>query len=110
MSHFLERLTYLARRREPFADGLGELRDEDRMWEEGYRQRWQHDKIVRSTHGVNCTGGCSWKIYVKSGVVTWETQQTDEAHASTGAMVLRASRHALTSRLRTIGYLIRLAL
>ena len=77
MSHFLERLTYLSRRREPFADGLGELRDEDRMWEEGYRQRWQHDKIVRSTHGVNCTGSCSWKIYVKSGVVTWETQQTD---------------------------------
>jgi nitrate reductase / nitrite oxidoreductase, alpha subunit len=29
------------------------------------------------TGGVNCTGGCSWKIYVKSGVVTWETQQTD---------------------------------
>ena len=77
MSHFLERLTYLSRRREPFAEGLGELRDEDRTWEEGYRQRWQHDKIVRSTHGVNCTGGCSWKIYVKSGVVTWETQQTD---------------------------------
>jgi nitrate reductase / nitrite oxidoreductase, alpha subunit len=77
VSHFLERLTYLTRRRESFADGLGELRDEDRMWEEGYRQRWQHDKIVRSTHGVNCTGGCSWKIYVKSGVVTWETQQTD---------------------------------
>jgi len=77
MSQFLERLTYLSRRREPFADGYGELRDEDRMWEEGYRQRWQHDKIVRSTHGVNCTGSCSWKIYVKSGVVTWETQQTD---------------------------------
>ena len=77
MSHFLERLTYLSRRREPFADGLGELRDEDRMWEEGYRQRWQHDKIVRSTHGVNCTGSCSWKIYVKGGIVTWETQQTD---------------------------------
>lgn len=77
MSHFLERLTYFSRRREPFAGGHGELRDEDRMWEEGYRQRWQHDKIVRSTHGVNCTGSCSWKIYVKSGVVTWETQQTD---------------------------------
>jgi len=77
MSHFLERLTYLSRRRDSFADGHGELRDEDRMWEEGYRQRWQHDKIVRSTHGVNCTGSCSWKIYVKSGVVTWETQQTD---------------------------------
>ncbi len=77
MSHFLERLTYFSRRRESFANGHGELRDEDRMWEEGYRQRWQHDKIVRSTHGVNCTGSCSWKIYVKSGVVTWETQQTD---------------------------------
>ncbi len=77
MSHFLERMTYLTRRRESFAGGLGELRDEDRLWEEGYRQRWQHDKIVRSTHGVNCTGSCSWKIYVKSGVVTWETQQTD---------------------------------
>jgi nitrate reductase alpha subunit len=77
MSQFLERLTYFTRRREPFSDGYGELRDEDRMWEEGYRQRWQHDKIVRSTHGVNCTGSCSWKIYVKSGVVTWETQQTD---------------------------------
>jgi nitrate reductase / nitrite oxidoreductase, alpha subunit len=77
MSQFLERLTYLSRRRESFSHGLGEVRDEDRMWEEGYRQRWQHDKIVRSTHGVNCTGSCSWKIYVKSGVVTWETQQTD---------------------------------
>jgi nitrate reductase alpha subunit len=35
MGHFLERLTYLSRRREPFASGLGELSDEDRMWEEG---------------------------------------------------------------------------
>ena len=32
---------------------------------------------MRSTHGVNCTGSCSWKIYVKGGIVTWETQQTD---------------------------------
>ena len=46
-------------------------------WEDGYRKRWQHDKIVRSTHGANCTGSCSWKIYVKGGIVTWETQQTD---------------------------------
>src|SRR5690242_21503325 len=77
MSQFLERLTHLSRRRESFSHGLGEVRDEDRMWEEGYRQRWQHDKIVRSTHGTNCTGSCSWKIYVKGGIVTWETQQTD---------------------------------
>lgn len=26
-----------------------------------YRDRWSHDKVVRSTHGVNCTGSCSWK-------------------------------------------------
>jgi nitrate reductase / nitrite oxidoreductase, alpha subunit len=48
-----------------------------REWEELYRDRWSHDKIVRTTHGVNCTGSCSWKVYVKDGLVTWETQQTD---------------------------------
>lgn len=42
-----------------------------------YRERWSHDKIVRSTHGVNCTGSCSWKVYVKDGIITWESQQTD---------------------------------
>ncbi len=42
-----------------------------------YRDRWSHDKEVRSTHGVNCTGSCSWKVYVKDGIITWETQQTD---------------------------------
>jgi nitrate reductase / nitrite oxidoreductase, alpha subunit len=50
---------------------------EERNWESLYRNRWQHDKVVRSTHGVNCTGSCSWKIFVKNGVVTWEMQQTD---------------------------------
>ncbi len=48
-----------------------------RQWEEFYRNRWQHDNIVRSTHGVNCTGGCSWQVYVKDGIITWEMQQTD---------------------------------
>ena len=48
-----------------------------RRWEEFYRHRWQHDRIVRSTHGVNCTGGCSWQIYVKNGIVTWEMQALD---------------------------------
>ena len=42
-----------------------------------YRDRWSHDKVVRSTHGVNCTGSCSWKVYVKDGIITWESQQTD---------------------------------
>ena len=48
-----------------------------RKWEEFYRNRFQHDRVVRSTHGVNCTGGCSWQIHVKDGIVTWETQQLD---------------------------------
>ena len=42
-----------------------------------YRDRWAYDKVVRSTHGVNCTGSCSWKVYVKDGIITWEAQQTD---------------------------------
>ena len=48
-----------------------------RRWEEFYRNRWQYDKIVRSTHGVNCTGSCTWQIHVKDGIVTWEMQGLD---------------------------------
>jgi nitrate reductase / nitrite oxidoreductase, alpha subunit len=77
MSQFLDRLTFFKRTSVPFSNGHGVTTDEDRRWEDGYRKRWQHDKIVRSTHGANCTGSCSWKIYVKNGIVTWETQQTD---------------------------------
>jgi nitrate reductase / nitrite oxidoreductase, alpha subunit len=77
MSHFLDRLTFFNKVTDRFSDGHGSVTREDRRWEDSYRQRWQHDKIVRSTHGTNCTGSCSWKIYVKNGLVTWETQQTD---------------------------------
>lgn len=48
-----------------------------RSWEEFYRNRWQYDRVVRSTHGVNCTGSCSWNIHVKDGIVTWEMQGLD---------------------------------
>ena len=78
MSHLLDRLNFLqSKELEKFSNGHGHVTREDRGWEDTYRNRWRHDKIVRSTHGVNCTGSCSWKIYVKSGIVTWETQQTD---------------------------------
>ncbi|MBI3110017.1 MAG: nitrate reductase subunit alpha [Ignavibacteriales bacterium] len=57
------------------------IKDEEnpllRGWEEFYRNRWQHDKVVRSTHGVNCTGSCTWMIHVKDGIVTWEMQGLD---------------------------------
>ena len=77
MSHFLDRLKFMSKVKSTFSNGHGAVVKEDRKWEDAYRQRWQHDKIVRSTHGVNCTGSCSWKVYVKNGLITWETQQTD---------------------------------
>ena len=77
MSHFLDRLKFMSKVKSTFSNGHGAVVKEDRQWEDAYRQRWQHDKVVRSTHGVNCTGSCSWKVYVKNGLITWETQQTD---------------------------------
>lgn len=62
---------------EPSSDYRELHRADGRRAEEFYRERWRHDKVVRSTHGVNCTGSCSWKVYVKDGIITWETQQTD---------------------------------
>lgn len=50
---------------------------EQRKWEDFYRNRWAHDKVVRTTHGVNCTGSCSWNVYVKQGIVAWEMQALD---------------------------------
>jgi nitrate reductase alpha subunit len=61
----------------PSADYREVHRRDGREAEAFYRERWRHDKVVRSTHGVNCTGSCSWKVYVKDGIITWETQQTD---------------------------------
>ncbi|MBT1001112.1 nitrate reductase subunit alpha [Paenarthrobacter sp. DKR-5] len=58
-------------------DGRAVFREGGRKGDVFYRDRWSHDKVVRSTHGVNCTGSCSWKVYVKDGIITWETQQTD---------------------------------
>lgn len=62
--------------KEPIGNSSGK-KIEGRPSEQFYRYRWQYDKEVRSTHGVNCTGSCSWRIFVKQGIVTWELQQTD---------------------------------
>ncbi|MFS3127296.1 nitrate reductase subunit alpha [Nocardioides sp. Bht2] len=59
------------------ADNRAVFREGGRAGDVFYRDRWSHDKVVRSTHGVNCTGSCSWKVYVKDGIITWEAQQTD---------------------------------
>ncbi len=58
-------------------DGRAVFREGGRAGDVFYRDRWSHDKVVRSTHGVNCTGSCSWKVYVKDGIITWESQETD---------------------------------
>ena len=62
---------------EPSPDGRELHRRGGRQAEEFYRERWRHDKVVRSTHGVNCTGSCSWRVFVKDGIITWETQAVD---------------------------------
>ena len=58
MSHFLDNLTYFTRKKpETFSAGHGITTNEPRDWERAYRGRWSHDKVVRSTHGVNCDPG-----------------------------------------------------
>ncbi|MDB1089841.1 nitrate reductase subunit alpha [Streptomyces sp. ACA25] len=67
----------LLTRNEVSADGRAVHSQGDQEWESFYRGQWAHDKVVRSTHGVNCTGSCSWMVYVKEGIITWEHQATD---------------------------------
>ncbi|MFC6322359.1 nitrate reductase subunit alpha [Companilactobacillus baiquanensis] len=62
---------------EKFNGNFTQLEEDSRRWEKLYKERWSHDKVVRTTHGVNCTGSCSWNVYVKQGIVTWEHQSTD---------------------------------
>lgn len=75
-SKFLKKLRYF-KPIDQLSDGWSQLSLGNREWEKVYRQRWQHDKVVRTTHGVNCTGSCSWKVFVKDGIITWENQQID---------------------------------
>ncbi|MBL8793627.1 MAG: molybdopterin-dependent oxidoreductase, partial [Planctomycetia bacterium] len=48
-----------------------------RGWESLYREQFKWDKVVRSTHSANCTGSCSWMVYVKDGVMVREEQASD---------------------------------
>jgi nitrate reductase alpha subunit len=43
----------LLTRDEVSADGRAVFGENDGEWEGFYRDRWAHDKVVRSTHGVN---------------------------------------------------------
>ena len=76
MSNIFKKFKYLVPK-EQSASGHQELHEGGRDWENMYRDRWSFDKCVHSTHGVNCTGSCSWNIYVKNGLVAWENQIHD---------------------------------
>lgn len=67
----------LVRQAEVSPDGRALYQVGGREADAFYRDRWSYDKVVRSTHGVNCTGSCSWKVYVRDGIITWEQQQTN---------------------------------
>jgi DMSO reductase family type II enzyme molybdopterin subunit len=44
-------------------------------WEDLMRRKWTWDRVVRGTHGTNCTGNCAFNVYVRSGIVWREEQQ-----------------------------------
>ncbi|MEE9281057.1 MAG: molybdopterin-dependent oxidoreductase [Myxococcota bacterium] len=48
-------------------------------WRDIYRARWTWDRVVRSTHFVNCwyQAACAWNVYVKDGIVWREEQAAD---------------------------------
>ncbi len=48
-----------------------------RGWEVFYRDLWNFDYFGRVAHSVNCTGSCTWKVYVKNDVAFKEEQFAD---------------------------------
>jgi nitrate reductase alpha subunit len=53
MSRLLDNLLFFRKNVDTFSGKWGVVTRESRRWEDGYRRRWDFDKIVRSTHGVN---------------------------------------------------------
>ncbi|AJE02763.1 molybdopterin-dependent oxidoreductase [Geobacter pickeringii] len=48
-----------------------------RGWEPTYRNQWKFDYFGRSAHSVNCTGSCTWRAFVKNGIIFKEEQFAD---------------------------------
>ena len=56
---------------------IGDTLDEEypyRDWEDLYRREFTWDKSGKSSHCVNCGGGCAFDVYVKDGIVLREEQ------------------------------------
>ncbi len=92
---------FLRRNADTSSGGWSALTPGQRGAQSFYRDRWQRDKVVRSTPGVNCTGSCSWNVYVKDGIITRETQQTD--YPSNGPDMPDTRRAAVRAVLRSPG-------
>jgi len=56
-----------------------QLQYQYRGWEDIYRKKWTWDRIVKSSHAVNCWhgAGCIFDVYVKDGLVFREEQAAD---------------------------------
>src|SRR3990172_5430598 len=51
--------------------------DSDQRWEETYRDRWTWDKVVHSSHAVDCyptVGNCPYRVYLKDGRIVFQEQ------------------------------------
>lgn len=48
-------------------------------WKDVFRQQWTWDKVVRSTHHLNCwtQAHCAWDVFVKDGLVFREEQAAE---------------------------------
>lgn len=62
---------------EDYSNGYSAKTNQTRKSDRFYRDIYSYERKVRSTHGVNCTGSCSWEIFVKNGFVVREMQQID---------------------------------
>ena len=87
MSLLSQKFKFL-RKKEVSPSGHQITEDGGREWENFYRDRWAYDKVVRTTHGVNCTGSCSWNIYVKN---TLKHQMICRITNHSGALVVQHS-------------------
>ncbi len=49
MSGIMKSSLFFTKKVGSYSDGWGEVTGEDRTWEQSYRDRWAHDKIVLRT-------------------------------------------------------------
>lgn len=60
-----------------------------RGWESFYVNQFAWDSVGRSAHSMNCTGSCTWKAYVKNGILFKEEQFADYPPIETDPSVFK---------------------